>query len=349
MFTAKPRRRRVVASLAAVSTLLVACSGGGASNVFGGDTDGEPETTLIVLAYAAAEPGWSKVVAAFADTPAGDGVAVKTSYGPSGDQAGAVLDGKPADIVNFSIEPEITRLAEAGKVAPEWDADVTRGVPFGSVVTLVVRDGNPKKIRDWDDLLTPGVEVVTPSPLSSGSARWNLLAPYAAKSEGGRNRQAGLDFITALVKNHIKTLPGSGPEATEIFLQGTGDVLITFENEAIQIERQAAAGGRADFEYVNPPQTLEVDNPVAVVASSPYVDKATALKNFLFTPVGQTIWARAGFRPVDPAVADAFANVFPSPERLWTIADLGGWGTVQPSLFDKDHGAITTIYREATG
>ena len=347
-FTTRPGRRRAVATWAVASTVLVAC-GGGAGDIVGADAAGDADTTLILVAYAVAEPGWSNIVTAFAETPAGEGVAVRTSYGASSDQARAVADGKAADIVSFSIESDVTRLVEAGKVAPEWNSDVTGGVPFGSVVTLVVRKGNPRNIRDWDDLLAPGVEVVTPSPMSSGSAKWNLLAPYAVKSQGGRNRQAGLDFITALVNDHVRTRPVSGREATDVFLEGTGDVLISYENEAIHIERHGAGKGRFDVEHVNPPQTLKIDNPVAVVATSPHLDRAIALKNFLFTPQGQTVWAQAGFRPVDPAVAEDFANEFPAPERLWTVADLGGWSTVDPALFDRDNGAITTIYEKATG
>lgn len=125
------------------------------------------------------------MIPAFNDADVGRGVQVITSYGASGDQSRGVVDGKPADVVNFSVEPDITRLVKAGKVSKDWNTDATRGVPFGSVVTLVVRKGNPKNIKDWDDLLRPGVEVITPSPLSSGSAKWNLLAPYAVKSEGG--------------------------------------------------------------------------------------------------------------------------------------------------------------------
>jgi sulfate transport system substrate-binding protein len=238
----------------------------------------------------------------------------------------------------------VTRLVKAGKVAQDWDAGVTKGIPFGSVVSLVVRKGNPKNIKDWDDLLAPGIEVVTPSPLSSGSAKWNLLAPYAAKSDGGRNQQAGLDFVDKLVSEHVKTRPGSGREATDIFLQGTGDVLLSYENEAINVERQGK-----DVEHINPPQNFKIENPVAVVSTGAHLDKAGALKNFLFTPEGQRIWAQAGFRPVDPAIAVEFATDFPTPQKLWTIADLGGWKTVDPTLFDKDNGAITLIYKKATG
>ena len=335
---------RPAAALAVTATLLAACGGGGSSDVAGGGNQPAAETTLTLVAYAVPEPGWSKIIPAFAATPEGKGVAVTTSYGASGDQSRAVVDGKPADIVNFSVEPDVSRLVKANKVAKDWNADATKGIPFGSVVSLVVRKGNPKNIKDWDDLLQPGIEVVTPSPLSSGSAKWNLLAPYAAKSDGGKDPQAGLDYVNKLVTEHVKTRPGSGREATDVFLQGTGDVLISYENEAINTERQGKP-----VEHINPPQTFKIENPVAVVTSSAHLDKATALKNYLFTKEGQKIWAQAGFRPVDPSVAQDFATDFPTPQKLWTIADLGGWNAVDPALFDKDNGSITKIYKQATG
>jgi sulfate/thiosulfate transport system substrate-binding protein len=334
---------RSAVALAATASMLSAC-GGGSSDVAGGDGQGDAETTLTLVAYAVPEPGWSKIIPAFAATEEGKGVGVTTSYGASGDQSRAVVDGKPADIVNFSVEPDVARLVKADKVAKDWNADATKGIPFGSVVSLVVREGNPKNINDWDDLLQPGLEVVTPSPLSSGSAKWNLLAPYAAKSNGGKDSQAGLDFVNKLVTEHVKTRPGSGREATDVFLQGTGDVLLSYENEAINIERQGKP-----VEHINPPQTFKIENPVAVVTSSANLEKANALKNFLYTAEGQKIWAEAGFRPVDPAVAVDFADDFPTPEKLWTIADLGGWNAVDPALFDKENGSITKIYKQATG
>jgi sulfate/thiosulfate transport system substrate-binding protein len=342
----KPNPKKTWTSIGAIAitaSLLTAC-GGGSSDVAGGSSQAPADTTLTLVAYAVPEPGWSKIIPAFAATPEGKGVAVTTSYGASGDQSRGVVDGKPADIVNFSVEPDVTRLVKANKVAKDWNADATKGVPFGSVVTLVVRKGNPKNIKDWDDLLQPGLEVVSPSPLSSGSAKWNLLAPYAAKSNGGKDPQAGLDFVNKLVTEHIKTRPGSGREATDVFLQGSGDVLISYENEAINTERQGKP-----VEHITPPQTFKIDNPVAVVTTSAHLQQATALKNFLFTKDGQKLWAQAGFRPVDPGVAADFATDFPTPQKLWTIDDLGGWSAVDPSLFDKDNGTITKIYKQATG
>lgn len=341
-FESPPRWRRILA-LAVSASVLAACAGG-PSDVVGGGGLTNARASITLVAYSAPEPGWSEVIPAFNASEQGKGVQVITSYGASADQARSVVDGKPADIVNFSVEPDITRLVKVGKVSPDWDKDVTKGIPFGSVVTLMVRKGNPKNIRDWDDLLRPGVEVITPSPLSSGSAKWNLLAPYAAQSGGGRNSQAGLNFINVLVGEHVKLRPGSGREATGVFVQGSGDVLISYENEAIATERQGKP-----VEHVNPPQTLRIDNPLAVVVTSSHLDFATAFKNFQYTAQAQALWAKAGFRPVDPAVAAQVRDEFPVPLKLWTIADLGGWQTVDPQLFDKNTGSITKVYMQATG
>ena len=192
-----PRGRPTTFGVALALTVgLVAGCQGGASDVVGGGGLANAHTSITLVAYSVPEPGWSKLIPAFNASEQGKGVQVIPSYGASGDQSRGVVDGKPADVVNFSVEPDITRLVKAGKVSKDWNTDATKGIPFGSVVTLVVRKGNPKNIKDWDDLLRPGIEVITPSPLSSGSAKWNLLAPYAVKSEGGRNNQAGVDFIS---------------------------------------------------------------------------------------------------------------------------------------------------------
>jgi sulfate/thiosulfate transport system substrate-binding protein len=337
-------RWRPFVVLTLIAGVVAACQGGPSDVVGGGGGPANVHTTITVVAYSAPEPGWSKVIPAFNASEEGKGVQVITSFGASGDQSRGVAEGKPADLVNFSVEPDITRLVKAGKVSKDWNTDATKGIPFGSVVTLVVRKGNPKNIRDWDDLLRPDVEVITPSPLSSGSAKWNLLAPYAAKSDGGSNNQAGIDFVTKLVRDHIKLRPGSGREATDVFVQGSGDVLISYENEAIATERQGKP-----VEHATPPQTFKIENPLAVVTTSPHLDVATTFKNFQYTAPAQKLWAQAGFRPVDPAVAADFRDQFPVPAKLWTIADLGGWGAVDPQLFDKSTGSITKIYMQATG
>ncbi|HXA90080.1 MAG TPA: extracellular solute-binding protein, partial [Mycobacterium sp.] len=274
----RPVRYGRYAVVVALIVGVVAACQGGASDVVGGGGLTNAHMSITLVAYSAPEPGWSKVIPAFNGSDEGKGVQVITSYGASGDQSRGVVDGKPADLVNFSVEPDITRLVKAGKVSKDWNTDATKGIPFGSVVTFVVRKGNPKNIKDWDDLLRPGVEVITPSPLSSGSAKWNLLAPYAAKSDGGSNNQAGIDFIGKLVREHVKLRPGSGREATDVFVQGSGDVLISYENEAIVAERAGKP-----VEHVIPSQTFKIENPVAVVTTSPHLNAATAFKNFQYT------------------------------------------------------------------
>ena len=332
---------------AAAALALSACGGGGASDAVAAGQQGQAAAksagTINLYAYAVPKVGFDKIIPAFNATDAGKGVAFQQSYGASGDQSRKVEAGAAADIVNFSVEPDVTRLVDAGLVDKGWNAGEHKGIPFGSVVTIVVRKGNPKGIKDWDDLLKPGVEVVTPNPFSSGSAKWNLLAPYAAKSSGGKDAAAGLAYVSSLVQDHVKTQPKSGREATETFLQGSGDALLSYENEALFIEREGDP-----VQHVTPPQTFKIENPVAVLGKSPNAAKAKAFNDFLYTPEAQRLWAQAGFRPVDATVAQEFAQDFPQPQKLWTIDDLGGWKTVNDSLFKKDVGSIAVIYDKAT-
>ncbi|KQR98233.1 sulfate ABC transporter substrate-binding protein [Williamsia sp. Leaf354] len=346
---------------------LTAC-GGGSTDTPGGRDISSGSHHVNLIAYATPKPGFDKIIPAFRDTDAGSDIGFSQSYGASGDQSRKVARRVPADVVNFSVEPDITRLVKAGVVDEDWKTQhPNNSTPFGSVVALVVRQGNPKNIRDWDDLLKPGVEVITPNPGSSGSAKWNLLAPFAAKSNGGVDEKAGLAYVSDLVRDHIRVNPKSGREATTTFEQGQGDVLISYENEAIMLQRKngtAPASQRVD--YVIPPQTFKIENPVAVVNTSD--DKASAEKfvEFLFTDEGQRIWAQQGFRPVTPSVIAATRSLFPGTiDKLWTISALGkvlgkgtaaensdtgkagkdltGWKAVDSELFGTK-GAISKIY-----
>ncbi len=341
--------KSTTALVAAILALVVAACGGASDEVGGGDAPkaaggGTAEATkLALVAYAVPKVGFDKVIPLFTQTAEGEGVSFSQSYGASGDQSRKVESGLPTDVVNFSVEPDVTRLVEAGLVDESWNQNEHKGIPFGSVVTIVTRKGNPKNIKTWDDLLNDGVEVVTPNPFSSGSAKWNLLAPYAEKSNGGQNPEAGLAYLDKLISDHIKVQPKSGREATETFLQGTGDVLLSYENEALFAERNGE-----DVEHTNPPVTFKIENPVAVLNNSKNPDKAKAFVEFLYTPEGQKAWAEAGFRPVDQTVAQEFASDFPEPQKLYTIDDLGGWGKVNDELFEPETGSVAKIYDEAT-
>ncbi|SDU43928.1 sulfate transport system substrate-binding protein [Gordonia westfalica] len=354
---------RLLVSVLALVMVFVAGCGGGSTDEPGGVDISSGSRHLDLVAYAVPKIGFDEIIPAFRDTPEGHDIGFSASYGASGDQSRKVARRVPADVVNFSVEPDITRLVKAGLVDEDWKEQApNNSTPFGSVVALVVRKGNPKNIRDWDDLLKPGVQVVTPNPGSSGSAKWNLLAPYAAMSDGGRNSQAGLDYVAELVRDHIKVVPKSGREATTAFEQGQGDVLISYENEAIMLDKaNATAGENGQVEYVIPPQTFKIENPVAVVNTSDDLAGAKSFVDFLFTPEAQLIWAEQGFRPVDPAVIEATRELFPGDiAKLWTISELGkvlgegtaeendgkdlkGWKAVDEALFGKK-GAITKIY-----
>ncbi len=340
-------RTRSISSAFAAAALavgLAACGGASDSTSDSGEASAaEGSAKLSLVAYAVPKPGFDKLIPAFQQTEAGRGITFTQSYGASGDQSRKVEAGLATDVVNFSVEPDVTRLVKAGLVDKDWNQDANKGLAFGSVVTIVTREGNPKGIKDWDDLLKPGIEVVTPNPFSSGSAKWNLLAPYAAKSNGGQDEQAGIAFIDQLVKDHVKVQPKSGREATETFLQGTGDALLTYENEALFIERE---GEKVD--HVTPPTTFKIENPVAILNTSKHPEQAKAFKDFLYSAEGQKLWAQAGFRPVDATVLEQYKADFPDPQKLWTITDLGGWGEVDPKLFDPDNGTIAKIYNDAT-
>ncbi|MDO5498854.1 MAG: sulfate ABC transporter substrate-binding protein [Propionibacteriaceae bacterium] len=338
--------RRAVLAILLVCALVGCVPGGSASDVprrlSAAEGGQEVHTILTLYAYGVPKVAYDELVPAYRQTPAGQGVDIQQSYGASGDQSRKVASGAAADLVNFSVEPDVTRLVDAGLVAPDWPAGPHSGVPFGSVVTMVVRAGNPHNIRDWDDLLRPGIEVVTPNPFSSGSAKWNLLAPYAAAADGGRDPEAGLAYISELIRDHVQLQPKSGREATEAFLQGSGDVLLSYENEALFIERKGDP-----VEHVIPPVTFRIDNPAAVLADSPNRAAAEDFLGFVHSAEGQRILAETGFRPADEAVATEYAHVFPEPATLWTIDDLGGWPTVDRELFAAGSGSIATIYEGA--
>lgn len=355
MFAARPRGSHLLAGrlsklalpLAAV-LLLAACSGGSDDTVgsSSGDSSSEPgsggsgKITLNLVAYSVPKSAFDVLIPAFQKTEAGKGVEIATSYGPSGDQSRKVADGLETDLVQLALEPDITRLVDANLVDSAWNTDEHKGIPSTSVVTFVVRKGNPKGIEDWDDIVQDGIEVVTPSVLSSGGAKWNLLAPYALKSNGGADEQAGLDFVQEILDN-TEAQPKSAREATELFENGQGDVLLSYESEA-----SIAAKANDEIELVVPPTTFKIETPVAVISNSENKAAAEAFRDFLYSEEAQKIWAEAGFRPVVDSVLSAYDDKYPAPEKLYSIADLGGWSEVNTDLFDAEDGAIIKLYDE---
>jgi len=316
---------------------LTACSASGSN----GAAD-----QLSVVGFSVLEAANLPIFDEFKQTDAGKDVDFKTSYGSSGDQSRAVGGGLDADYVHFSLEPDIQRLVDAGLVAPDWNTGPTKGIVTSSVVVFAVRPGNPEHIEGWDDLVKPGVQIITPNPASSGSAKWNILAAWAHITGNGGTEGEAKAFVTKFLTNTI-ALPSSAREATTAFSGGNGDVLISYENEAI-LARQKGE----DFDYIVPDNTLKIENPGAVtVDASP---KAKDFLDFLLTPAAQEDYATFGFRPVIDGVtlpevqgANDPADPFPVPDELFTIDDLfGGWSVANDKFFDDETGIIPALQAE---
>ncbi len=334
-------RSRVAAAATAAGLLALAACGGGAS---AGDGGGE-ETQLSLVGFAVPEAANKAIAEQWAQTEEGAGVEWQTSYGASGDQSRAVEAGLEADYVHFSLEGDVTRLVDAGLVAEDWNAGENKGIVSQSTVVLVVRKGNPKNIQGWDDIVKPGVGIVTPNPGSSGSARWNILGAWGHVIANGGSEDEAKAFLTKFFENTV-ALPGSGRDATTAFTSGNGDVLISYENEAIL----ARASGE-DFEYVVPDDTLLIENPGAVLKDAD--PKAQAWLEYLLTEEAQTEFAKNGFRPLVEGIdvevpgANDPSNPFPEPAKLLTIdGDFGGWSEANDKFFDEESGIVPAIQKE---
>ncbi|MBC7594616.1 MAG: sulfate ABC transporter substrate-binding protein [Kineosporiaceae bacterium] len=309
---------------------------------------GASASSLSLVAFSAPKAGNADAEKAFVKTDAGKGITWKESYGASGDQSRAVVSGLKADYVHFSTTPDVTRLVDDGLVAKDWDQGTNKGIVTTSVVALVVRKGNPKDIHDWADLIKPGVGIVTPNPGSSGSARWNILGAYESVIANGGSEADAKEYLAKFFKN-VKALPGSGRDATTAFQGGTGDVLISYENEAI-FARQSGE----DIDYVVPRENLLIENPAAVTTTANPV--ARKFLDFVLSPAGQEEYVKVGFRPLASVKgvtigtvkgANDPANPFPTPSKLFTIdKNFGGWEAVNKTFFDEKTGIVTKILQE---
>jgi sulfate transport system substrate-binding protein len=297
--------------------------------------------TISIVGFAVPEAANKAIAGEFAKTEEGKGVTFKTSYGASGDQSRAVVNGLKADYVHFSVASDVSRLVEEGLVDQDWDAGGNRGVVSSSVVVFAVRQGNPKNIRSWADLIKPGVGIVTPNPGSSGAARWNALAAYGQVIAAGGTEQEATAYLDSFFRN-VVALPGSGRDATTAFLGGTGDVLMAYENEAILARQNGEK-----FDYIVPETTLLIENPGAVLkGASP---KATAFLDFVLSEDGQRQFALKGFRPVTEGVrfgdiegAKDPSSPYPDPKILLTVDKaFGSWSALSAKFFDEENGIVT--------
>jgi sulfate transport system substrate-binding protein len=331
----RSRLRRLLAGAAVVPAVLAVAACGGGSGSSATDASSGSGGSVTLVAYSTPQKVYEQLIPQFQQTAAGKGSTFTQSYGASGSQARAVIAGQQADVVEFSLQTDMDKLVKAGLVAKDWNAGRYKGMVTDSVVTFLVRKGNPKNLHTWADLTKPGVKVVTPNPFSSGSARWNLMAAYGSQIKAGKTPQQALGYVKALLENTVAQ-PESGSKATAAFVAGTGDVLLAYENEAIEAQQAGQ-----DVDYVTPDQTILIENPIAVVASSTNKGTAQAFVKYLYTDAAQKTFAQKGYRPV--VAADLDSTQFTTPSGLFTIADLGGWSKVTSQFFDSTSGSITKI------
>ena len=286
------------------------------------------------------------VISAFQDTDAGKDVEFKESYGASGDQARAVIAGQDADEVHLSLEPDVQKLVDEGLVADDWKDNDTKGICTTSVVVMVVRTGNPKNIQTWDDLIKPGVGIVTPNPASSGSAKWNLLAAYGSVLGDGGSEDDAAAYLKSFFAN-VAALPDSGRDATTAFTSGTGDVLLSYENEAILAKQ---SGDRLRLHH--PGQHAAHREPVRPrrrrLGQGPGLHGLPEVRGGPEAVRRHRLPAARGRGRPERRRRQRPDRPFPDPETLLTIDDdFGGWADANTKYFDEAEGVITQIQAEA--
>lgn len=361
-------RRQLLAwfGLGLVASGMVACTGSGNAGNNAGSPSGaaspaagaaspaaaaanDKPVELTLVSYAVTRSAYEKIIPLFVEQwkkERGQTVEIRQSYGGSGSQARAVIDGLEADVVALALALDVQKIEESGLIEPGWEKESPNdAIIHKSVVALVTRPGNPKGIKDWQDLAKPDVKTITANPKTSGGARWNFLGLWGSVTETGGTPAAAEAFVKSVYGN-VPVLPRDAREATDVFLkQRQGDVLINYENEVLLAKAKNQA-----VEYVVPPINISIDSPVAVVDKN--VDKrgtrevSEAFVKFLYTPEAQKAFAEAGFRPIDSAVESQFADRFSKVTKLFTVQQLGGWDTVQKQFF-KDGAIFDKIQKKS--
>jgi sulfate transport system substrate-binding protein len=302
-------------------------------------------TNLSVVGYSTPKAVMGKIIQAWQQTPDGKDASFNQSYGASTDQARAVANGLKADLVFLSTGDDVNLLVDAGLVDAKWNRQAYNGIAADTVVVFAVRNGNPKHIKGWNDLIRPGVQVITPNPFSSGSAKWNILAAYGAQRRLGKTDKQATAYVQQLFK-HVVSQDTSGRNATNTFLNGKGDVLLTYESEALN----ARLNGQ-DIQFVIPRQSMLIELPIAVLKASSNKDLANKFIQYVKAPAAQQLFAQFGFRPVNPKVARRYADKFPARPGIFKIDDkiIGGWRHADDVWFDPNKGRMAQIERAVGG
>jgi sulfate/thiosulfate transport system substrate-binding protein len=329
------RTRLVLAALAVAVTGLLAATAWARP----------ADTTLGLVAYSTPKTVLGKIIQAWQQTPDGNGVSFNQSYGASTDQARAVANGLEADLVFLSTGDDVNLLVDAGLVDAKWNRQSYDGIGADTVVVFAVRNGNPKHIKGWDDLVKPGVQVLTPNPFSSGSAKWNILAAYGAQRRLGKTDRQATAYVEKLFR-HVVSQDTSGRNATNTFLSGKGDALLTYESEAL-----ASRAAGQDVQYVIPRQSMLIELPIAVLKDSANKDAANRFSRFVKTAPAQELFAQNGFRPVLKSVLDRYRSKYPSRPGIFRIDDriIGGWRNAEKVWFEPSKGRMVAIEKAVGG
>ena len=324
-------------TIAALLTLLVA------GIVVSATAAQSTGTNLSVVVYSTPKTVFGKIIQAWQQTPDGKDVSFNQSYGASTDQARAVAAGLKADLVFLSTGDDVNMLVDKGLVNPKWNRQSYNGIAADTLVVFAVRPGNPKKIKGWADLVRPGIQVVTPNPFSSGSAKWNILAAYGAQRRLGKSDKQAVAYVENLF-THVVSQDTSGRNATNTFLAGKGDVLLTYESEALN----SRLNGQ-DIQYVIPRQTMLIELPIAAIANSDNLDKVNQFTRYVKTSVPQDLFAQYGFRPVDKKVLAKYAAKYPTRPGVFKVDDkiFGGWRAADKKWFDE--GALMAKIEQKVG
>ncbi|MBN3885395.1 MAG: sulfate ABC transporter substrate-binding protein [Nostoc sp.] len=339
-----------------LSVALAACSGGGTGNTSSSETPNASATPvaankdnveLTLVSFAVTKAAHEAIIPKFVEQWKKDHnqtVTFKQSYGGSGSQTRAVIDGLEADVVHLALAGDTSKIEKAGLIQPGWEKEVpNNGIVSKSVAALVTRSGNPKGIKNWQDLAKDGVKLITANPKTSGGAKWNFLALWDSVIKTGGDEAKATEFVTKVYKN-VPILPKDAREATDTFAkQGQGDVLINYENEVILAQQKGEK-----VEYVVPDVNISIDNPIAVVDKN--VDKhgtrevAEGFVKYLYSPEAQQEFVKLGFRPVDETLAQTkeVTDKFPKLKTLGTVTDLGGWEAIDKKFF-ADGGVFDKI------
>jgi len=325
-------RRRFVWISVLVAVLVTAVAGAATAA-----EKSSKAVTLNLVAYSTPRPVLTKLIEEFRKTPAGSDINIRASYGASSAQGQAVANGLPADGVILNTGNDINDLVDKGLISKNWDKQSYNGVVWNSVVVYGLRNGIPKKVKGWNDLTKPGVGVVTVNPFTGGIAKWNILSAYVAQRKLGKTEKQAIAYLQRFYRNNVVSQDSSGSNATNTFLSGKGDVLLTFESEAIN----------GKIPYVIPRQTMLIDVYIAAIDKSQYKAEWNAFSRFLKTYPAQKILAENGYRPVNKQAITEFRSKFPVRAGETKITDklLGGWRAVDKKWFDPNRSIMQQISR----